>query len=58
VWRSEDGLTAYCADGTLHDMSCVFGVFDRHNKKLRIWKFDNNMIYDELILDIGLNNNI
>ena len=54
VWRTENGLTAYCADGTLHDMSCVFGVFDRHNKKLRIWKFDKLAVYDELVLDIGL----
>lgn len=54
VWKTTNGLTAYCADGTLHDMSCVFGVFDRHNKKLRIWKFDNTAAYDELVLDIGI----
>lgn len=54
VWKVENGLAAYCAPQLGNNMSCVFGVFDRHNKKLRIWKFDNTAVYDELILDIGL----
>lgn len=54
VWRTENGFPEYCADGQLNNKSCVFGVFDRLNNKLRIWKFDNSAVYDELTLDIGV----
>ena len=53
MWRSADGLTSFCAVGYLFNGDSTFGLIDRANNKLRIWRFDSNTVFDELILDIG-----
>ena len=53
-WRIDTGVTSYCAVGEcLHGLQGnTIGLIDRVNKKLRIWKFDNTAVYDELAIDI------
>ena len=54
MWRTVDGLTSYCACGYLTNYASTFGLIDRLNNKLRIWRFDSTAVYDELVLDIGV----
>ena len=56
-WHEEcfaklDGVLCYSADWLGNDRSCVFGLVDRVNDKLRIWKFGASTVYDELVLDL------
>lgn len=53
MWRTVDGLTSFCAVGYLTNYDSTFGLIDRANNKLRIWRFDNTTVYDELDLDIS-----
>lgn len=48
------GLLCYIADWFGNKQSCVFGMVDRKNNKLRIWKFDGTASYDELALDLDV----
>lgn len=49
---TENNTTAYAADWYGNENSCTFGVFDRKNNKLKIWKFGNTGVQDVLTLDI------
>ena len=56
-WHEEcyaklDGVLCYSADWVGNNRSCVFGLIDRANDKLRIWKFDSTATYSELVLDL------
>ena len=56
-WHEEcfaklDGVLCYSADWYGNNKSCVFGLVDRKNEKLRIWKFDSTQTYSELVLDL------
>lgn len=56
-WHKEcyatlDDVLCYAADWYGNNQSCTFGLVDRANEKLRIWKFDSTAVYDELVLDI------
>lgn len=52
IYANLDGLLCYVADWYGSNYSCVFGIVDRENDKLRIWKFDSTQAYAELVLDI------
>lgn len=54
MWRTVDGLTSFCAVGYLTNYASTFGLIDRANNKLRIWRFDSTAVYNELVLDIGI----
>lgn len=47
-----NGLLCYCVDWYGNNRSCVFGLIDRVNNKLKIFKFDSTQVYDILELDI------
>lgn len=49
---SEDGMTAYVADWYGDNNSCVFGIIDRVNNKLKIWEFKTTGVSDLLELEI------
>lgn len=56
-WHEEcfaklDDVLCYSADTYLNNYSCVFGLVDRDNNKLRIWKFDDTQTYTELVLSL------
>ena len=56
-WHEEcfaklDGVLCYSADWFGNHGSSVFGLVDRENNKLRVWKFDNSSTYEELVLDL------
>ena len=52
LYAELDGLLCYVADWYGNNGSCVFGLVDRKNEKLRIWKFDSTQTYSELVLDL------
>lgn len=52
MYATLDGLLCYVADWYGNNGSCVFGLIDKANGKLRIWKFDSTVTYDELVLDL------
>lgn len=52
MYATLDNLLCYVADWYGNNKSCTFGLVDRANEKLRIWKFDSTAVYDELVLDI------
>ena len=47
-----NGLLCYCADWYGNNHSCVFGLIDRVNNKLKIFKFDSTQVYDMLEIDM------
>lgn len=49
---SEDGMTAYVADWYGDNNSCVFGIIDRANSKLKIWEVKTTGVADVLELNI------
>lgn len=49
---SEDGMTAYVADWYGDNNSCVFGIIDRANNKLKIWEVKTTGVSDLLELEI------
>lgn len=48
MWRAVDGLVSFCAVGYLTGYTSTFGLIDRLNNKLMIWRFDDTTIYDVL----------
>lgn len=52
MYATLDNLLCYVADWYGNNQSCTFGLIDRANEKLRVWKFDSTATYDELVLDI------
>lgn len=53
MWRISDGLVSYCAPGYLSDHACVFGLIDRLNGRLTVWRFDSETVYGALSLNIS-----
>lgn len=49
---SEESMTAYAADWYGDNSSCVFGIIDRVNSKLKIWEVKTTGVADVLELDI------
>lgn len=49
---SEESMTAYAADWYGDNSSCVFGIIDRVNSKLKIWEVKKTGVADVLELDI------
>lgn len=52
MYAKLDNLLCYVADWYGNSRSCTFGLIDRANQKLRVWKFDSTAVYDELVLDL------
>lgn len=52
LYSVQDGLTSYACDWYGNNNSCTFGIIDRENSKLRIFKFDSTTVYDELQINI------
>ena len=52
IYATIDNLLCYVADWYGNNGSCVFGVIDRFNSKLWIYKFDSTNTYAELSLSI------
>lgn len=52
VYAKINNLLCYVSDRYGSTKLCVFGIVDRQNGKLRIWKFDTTAVYDELVLDL------
>lgn len=52
VYATLNNLLCYVSDWYGNYGSCVFGIVDRFNSKLRIWKFNSTSVEDELILDL------
>lgn len=46
------GLPIYVADWFGNDATCCYGLIDRTNAKLKIWKFSNSTVADVLELDL------
>lgn len=53
MWRTTDGLVSFCGVGYLTGYASTFGLIDRLNNKLMIWRFDDTTAYD--VLEIPLN---
>ena len=52
MWRTVGELTSYCAAGYLTNYASTFGLIDRLNNKLKIWRFDSVECFDYLELPI------
>ena len=49
---TEENTTAYACDWYGNYNACCFGLFDRANNKLKVWRFDTTQTYELLELDI------
>ena len=49
---TDEGMTAYVADWLSDNYNCAFGLIDRKNARMYIWKFNQNQVYDQLTLEI------
>ena len=51
-WSVDDGFTNYACTCLSDNYVCVFGLIDRENDKMYIYKFDKTQAYDELEIKI------
>lgn len=52
LYSVADGLTGYACDWYGNNNCCTFGLIDRENNLLRIFKFDSTAVYDVLEIPI------
>ena len=52
LMMTEEGMTAYVADWLGNDYNCAFGLVNRDDNEMYIWRFDKANVYDMLTLPI------
>ena len=52
IWAKLDGVLCYAADWFGNNRLCTFGIIDRLNNKLHIWKWTNQQTYALFSMDL------